>query len=228
MAWNKSKYPDPVPRPDSQLTLGEPAGSDGRMRLWNCKCACGNTVALNRNQLRTNRSCGCRLRARQAIGNVIHGKKHTRTYLSWLAMKSRIFNPKNIGFANYGGRGIRIDPAWSQFENFYADMGDRPPGMTLDRLDVDGDYCKSNCCWSTRLTQSRNRRSNTYITYRGETHCLSEWCELLKLPYARTRDRINVFGMTFEDAISKPLRNTRTGPMATQKIRSASTLSIVG
>ena len=85
--------------------------------------------------------------------------RHRRAYVSWAQMRSRCRNPKNPGYKNYGGRGITICSRWDEFLNFLEDMGDRPPGLFLDRKDNDGLYCQENCHWASRTAQNRNRRS---------------------------------------------------------------------
>lgn len=82
----------------------------------------------------------------------------TPTYNSWRAMRQRVLNPKHEMFSHYGGRGITIDPRWDSFQEFLKDMGERPTGKTLDRIDVNGNYCKENCKWSTKKQQQRNKR----------------------------------------------------------------------
>ena len=89
-------------------------------------------------------------------GHTIFGK--SSTYISWQCMGSRCNNPKAAGYAYYGGRGIKVCERWHQFENFLADMGERPEGMTLDRVDSNGNYGPGNCRWATYSDQSRNQR----------------------------------------------------------------------
>jgi hypothetical protein len=90
---------------------------------------------------------------------VRHGMTFSPTYTSWNGMKNRCLNPKVKDFKYYGGRGISIDPRWMLFENFLADMGERPEGTTIDRIEVNGNYCKSNCRWAGPDIQGRNRRN---------------------------------------------------------------------
>ena len=101
----------------------------------------------------------------------------TPTYRIWIAMRSRCTNPNNAGFHKYGGRGIKVCARWQSFENFFADMGERPEGMTLEREDNDGNYEPTNCRWATPAEQSRNTRRNRMLTYAGETLCMADWAE---------------------------------------------------
>jgi hypothetical protein len=94
--------------------------------------------------------------------NLKHEMCGTPEYVSWQCMRARCLNPKAVGYANYGGRGITICGRWDSFENFYADMGARPDKHSLDRINPDGDYEPSNCRWSDDLTQGRNRRGTKY------------------------------------------------------------------
>ena len=88
-----------------------------------------------------------------------HGHEGSPTYLSWCHIKSKCNNPNNKDYSYYGGRGIAYDSRWEDFRNFLDDMGERPNGLTIDRIDVNGNYCKDNCRWADRLTQSINCRS---------------------------------------------------------------------
>lgn len=87
-----------------------------------------------------------------------HGKSRTRMYKAWTGMLQRCNNPNSVEYSRYGGSGITVCERWHDFANFYADMGERPPGMTLDRIDSAGNYCKSNCRWATVAEQLANRR----------------------------------------------------------------------
>ena len=108
-----------------------------------------------------------------------HGKSNDSIYRIWKGMKNRCNNHGNDNYIRYGARGIRVCTRWLSFKNFYEDMGDKPKGMSLDRIDNNGDYCKKNCRWATRKQQQRNMRSNHFIAYRGREQCISAWAEEL-------------------------------------------------
>lgn len=132
------------------------------------------------------------------------GQTKTRTYRSWAAMKERCNNSKCDAYPHYGGRGITLDPRWDEsFAAFLADMGQCPPGMTLERIDRNGHYCKENCKWATVTEQCRNRKSNIRVVYRGRDMCLTEACELAGAKYMMVRKRLKR-GWPLEDALHQP------------------------
>lgn len=108
---------------------------------------------------------------------VTHGLSKTHAYRSWACMLQRCTNSKNTHFKYYGGRGITVCESWKSFENFYSDMGDRPEGMSLDRIDSNKGYYADNCRWSTNKEQQRNRRDTRKITLNGQTKPLKEWAD---------------------------------------------------
>lgn len=134
-----------------------------------------------------------------------HGGIKTRAYLSWAKMRERCLNSSCPAFPNYGGRGIKISKRWDKFENFLKDMGERPSGYSLERVDVNGNYSPENCKWIPRKEQNFNTRKSIRIHFRGETRCLSEWCRILNLRRGFVLKRLRL-GWSFEDAIKRPIR----------------------
>ena len=129
--------------------------------------------------------------------------RYTPTYQSWQAMRQRCDNPKHSYFENYGGRGIQVDPRWDDFATFLLDMGERPPGTSLDRRKNELGYSRANCRWSTRTEQNRNNAQNRVVIFAGQQRCLGEWCELLGLNYPRVYARLFRLNWTPEHAFTR-------------------------
>ncbi len=133
-----------------------------------------------------------------------HGESKTHAYKAWNQMLARVRNPNNNRFQSYGARGINFDPRWEKYENFIADMGPRPKGMTLDRIDNNGNYCKENCRWASLIEQGRNRSTNRLLTHNGVTLCATAWAERAGIPYKTFHYRIQR-GWSVEKAITTPV-----------------------
>jgi hypothetical protein len=138
---------------------------------WSVQCDCGNEKEMIAGQSLKNghsTSCGC-AQADAARANGTHRMSTTDTYRVWQGIWARCTNPRNKHFDRYGGRGIRVCERWQAFEAFFADMGARPAGLTLDRIDNDGDYEPSNCRWASYDVQARNRSSTIFVEISGES-----------------------------------------------------------
>lgn len=151
-----------------------------------CLCDCGHPHSLNRGAWRKTQSCGCLRRDHAASLNTQHGMTGSPTYNSWQSMIRRCTNPRAADYDRYGGRGITVCQRWRDFSAFLDDMGVRPPGHTLDRVDNDRGYEPSNCRWATTSEQNLNRRprstckrghelvgGNVYVDGDGRRRCLA-------------------------------------------------------
>lgn len=146
-----------------RLTFVSDAGKVKTSKLGVFTCDCGTHITTYIANVKRGKksSCGClRLEYLKNPSQKKHGLSQTPTYSSWMNMMYRCNNDNATGYENYGGRGISVCDRWHDFRNFLKDMGERPKGMSIDRLDTNGNYELSNCKWSTRSEQSKNCRKD--------------------------------------------------------------------
>lgn len=173
---------------DRLLVIEEAGRTKHGSVLWKCLCDCGNTKEVTTNRLRIEhvRSCGCLL-AEQRVKNVrmhhekikTHGLGHgnyTKTYKTWCSMRERAKHYRTNG--RYKELGITICSRWDSYENFLADMGERPDGKTLDRIDTFGNYEPTNCRWATAKEQMRNRTNTVYLVVNGKRISSTQFAEM--------------------------------------------------
>lgn len=180
----------------------------GKLAAWLCECECGNVVAVKGMSLRNGdtRSCGCLHRQKCRERRLKHDRSNTREYRSWAAAKTRCYNPRQSHWPHYGGRGITMCAEWSaDFRAFLRDMGPCPEGYSLDRIDVNGNYEPGNCRWASPIQQANNARHVPRISFRGESHSVSEWARILGIPRERLKMRLQR-GWTPERALTEPPR----------------------
>lgn len=171
-----------------------------------CKCGTINCYYLRNLTAGMTTSCGCVQKEKTRQASKTHGMRKDPLYGIWNMMRARCENPKNGAYARYGGRGIKVCQRWQTFENFLADMGQRPSSEhSLDRIDNDGDYCPENCRWATRSEQGQNKRNNVLLTIKGVTKHYKQWADEYGLAYSTVIKRI-AKGWNPEDCI-KPSRN---------------------
>lgn len=172
-----------------------------KQRIWLCKCDCGNEKMVPTKYLTSGdtKSCGCLLsdtsREYYSKLNLTHGMTHTKLHIKWQGMIDRCYRKTTNGYENYGGRGIKVCNEWTDkengFINFYnwAIKSGYKDGLTIDRIDANGDYKPNNCRWATFKEQNNNKRNNCFLEYNGERHTLKEWSEKLNLNYDTIRCR---------------------------------------
>ena len=177
-------------------------------QIYLCHCDCGNEKIVALGNLKTGKStnCGC-VKIANLKGNDYnkkHGMSFSREYRTWESMIARCECETNREYSDWGGRGIKVCERWHDFNNFYADMGKRPPNTTLDRIDNNGNYEPSNCRWANAKTQANNRRSNTLITFNGKTQTLQQWADETGIYKNTISMRINHYGWSIEKALTTP------------------------
>lgn len=194
-----------------RLTVAGRSANRGVVAHWLCRCECGTDLEVAGTRLRSGetKSCGCLRREITGAKNRRHGMSDGVEFGIWLHMKDRCSNPSDPAFKNYGARGISVCDAWeSDFLQFFKDMGPRPEGLTVERIDVNGNYEPRNCRWASRPEQSRNTRRNVIVEWEGETMVISDLARKLGFPKRRPMfTTLYRSGVPLAEAVRRYLEN---------------------
>lgn len=205
----------------TRLTVVQFIGYDANgRRLWLCSCECGNTKKANTRALTSKhtKSCGC-----LPTSVIKHGGTNTLLYFIWRSIRRRA-NPKFANeYPDYSGRGIKMCERWKEFANFRMDMGaGYQKGLSVERIDNNGDYCPENCKWATYKEQNRNKRNNVFFEIDGQTKCLSDWCVTYNISITTVGHRLKL-GWDLITALTSPVearyKNNFNGNVPVKKIR---------
>lgn len=187
-----------------------------RGMYWLCKCDCGvvKEVSAQALKLGSTLSCGC-YNLEVQRNNIKHGHNRsdngkTPTYRTWDKMIQRCNNPNSAEYSIYGGRGISICERWLDFSNFLEDMGERPKGKSIDRIDFNGNYKPSNCRWATSKQQANNTRRNVSFEYKGQMKTISELADIAGVKYDTMYYRLMKYKWSLENAMSIPVSNSNS------------------
>lgn len=178
---------------------------------WLCVCDCGTQKEVNIQNLKRGLSvsCGCYraliTKSRSTKHNHQRRGQTTPTYHSWASMIQRCTNVKFPSYQFYGAKGITVDHSWREFQSFLFDMGERPMGTTLDRIDNTKGYFPGNCKWSTPKQQANNTKRNKLIEFNGEIRTLADWSDLTGLSRSTISQRLKT-GWSVEDALNLKVR----------------------
>lgn len=185
--------------------LQQAANNQSNQTCWEVVCDCGTSKTVAGKYLKrgTTVSCGCKR------NETTHGMAGTRQYKVWAAMHQRCENQNEESYPQYGGSGIRVCPEWASFSGFWADMTEGyAPNLTIDRIDNDGDYCKGNCRWATKVQQARNTSKNRTVVYQGVAMTVAEAAEKTGINKFALRQRI-INGYTGEVLFGPPMKGGR-------------------
>jgi hypothetical protein len=190
----------------NRLTVLEECGktNDGKVK-WLCLCDCGNVSSVSGKHLRNGqiKSCGCFNKERSKT----HGMSKTHYFGLWAQMISRCENANDSSYSRYGAKGIKVCDRWHSFENFLADMGDRPENTSIDRIDGSGNYEPSNCRWATAEEQAENRKTTRLIKWNGKTQSIVNWAKELGINKNVIKSRLTL-GWSVDRSFSTPVRQS--------------------
>lgn len=197
-----NKHPNLLGEKFGKLTVIKKTETKNNLRYWICKCDCGNIVEVRASQLLEGRtkSCGC---LRKIPYSQTHNMTKTRLYRIWMGMKTRCYNQNDYAYKYYGARGIIVCQEWiNDFINFYnwSMENGYSDDLTIDRIDVNGNYEPNNCRWATNFEQQNNKRDNVKIEYNGIIKTVAEWAKELNVKYETLYSRLS-YGWTTEQIL---------------------------
>ena len=192
----------------NMLTAIEFSHANHGKSFWKFACDCGRTKIMTATVVKNgySKSCGCTM----GKGQLTHGMTDSPEYNSWCAMRKRVNNVNHVAYHRYGGRGITVCSEWEDsFENFYADMGERPKETSLDRIDNTKGYFKENCRWADRHTQASNTRGNIIVHFNGEDITVAEFARRNNIKESTLNERRRRLNISPEEAaaLGVPKRN---------------------
>jgi hypothetical protein len=196
-----------------KLTVVKKQGRQGSFALWECLCDCGETSFVITTNLTRGKqvSCGCYNKKLQTELHTTHDLYNHPLYSVWSSIKTRCYNSKCKHYNRYGGRGIKVCEQWLDFINFYNDMLiGYEKGLTIDRIDNNGNYEPSNCRWATTKEQQNNKRSSVFMEYNNEVKTLKQWADYYSIDYHSLWSR-HKKGYTPHQVIFGKIKNKRNG-----------------
>ena len=213
---NKECYKDLTGMKFERLTVLSKAYKKGYVVYWNCKCDCGTETIVSSHNLTSKsvKSCGCYMVERTKEVNTKHGGRNTKLYGIYIGMKSRCYNKKEAAYSNYGSRGIKVCDKWLSKNNGFIAFRDwalangYEEGLSIDRVNVNGNYEPGNCRWVNDYVQANNRRTNRYFIHNGVMKTMKEWSQELGISYSAVQYRLRkhkplneVFGIDMKEAL---------------------------
>ena len=188
--------------------INEEISGANKFRKFACECDCGGRKEVRLNSLRigATKSCGCLNAEESTKRGTTHGRSKTKIYDIWATMLQRCFYKNSKSYKNYGGRGIKVCKNWLKFENFYNDMGDRPEGRSLDRIDNNGNYEYKNCRWATKKEQDDNKRTTIFVSINKVKISFNDLVEFFGLTRGSLHNRIFIRNWDLGKALTTKIK----------------------
>lgn len=222
MRKTNAKYNNPewIGKRYGRLVVLEPIkieNNSGKQWFWKMRCDCGTEKIMKPYEIINGKNVSCGCYRKNLKTSLTHGESHTRLHNIWCGMNNRC-NPNHVSSKGYGKRGIKICDEWKDYTKFakWARENGFDDDLTIERIDVNGDYCPENCTWIPLAKQARNRRTTRWVEYKGRKMSLAEAAEIADLPYYQVHLRIKS-GWSLEKALSTPIRKMKKRKTATEE-----------